>query len=114
MVKAMVVAAIGGGVAVAVVLTLFFFNLGATQYQMSVEVQTGTSMGNMGYTDLKIKNTGTSELTNIKADYGQTSEKIASLEPGQWVDVAPPASATMVTVTCDQNVTVIKAISSMG
>lgn len=115
MVKAMIFAAIGGGAAVAVVvLTLFFFNFAAPQYQMSVEAQTGTSMGNMGYTDLKIKNTGTSELTNIKVDYGQTSEKIASLEPGQWVDVAPPASATRATVTCDQNVTVTKEISSMG
>ncbi|MDE1831531.1 MAG: hypothetical protein KGI02_04070 [Thaumarchaeota archaeon] len=48
-----------GGSVVAVVLTLFFFNLGAPQYQMSVEVQMGISMSNMGYTDLKIKNTGT-------------------------------------------------------
>lgn len=115
MVKVMIFAAIGGSVAVAIViLALFFFNFDAPKYQLSVEVQTGTAMGNMYYTDLKIKNTGTSELTNIKVDYGQTSEKIPSLEPGQWVDLAPPTSAKMVTVTCDQGITVTKEIASMG
>ncbi|MDE1767013.1 MAG: hypothetical protein KGI27_12200 [Thaumarchaeota archaeon] len=113
--RPIVYGAIGGGAAVVVaVIAIFVLGSPAQQYSLSVEPQTGTGMGNMAYTDLKIKNTGTSDLTNIKVDYGQTSEKIPALEPGQWVDLSPPSSATMVTVTCDQGVTVTKQIESAG
>jgi hypothetical protein len=45
---------------------------------------------------------------------GQTYDKIPPLDPGQYVALLPQSSAKMVTVTCDQGLTITKEIESMG
>lgn len=114
MVKTSVIAAIGGGAAAAaIIVVLVVFNINVPKYQLSVEPDAEMEMS-MYVTHLKIRNTGSSELTNIKADYGQTSDQIPVLEPGQMVSLSPPASARDVTVTCDQGISVTKEIPTMG
>ena len=112
MVKPIVYGAIGGGVAVAIaVIVLFAFHPSTQQYALSVEPRTEMVMGVGNVVRIYVQNTGSSPLTNVKIDYGTTSDLLPILNPGEKQMFSPPAGSKMVTVTDDQNITVMKPIS---
>jgi len=113
MVKPIVYGAIGGGVAIAIaVVVLFVFHSSSQQYALSVEPRTEMVMGVGNVVRIYVQNTGSSPLTNVKIDYGTSSEPaLPILNPGDKVMFSPPAGTKMVTVTDDQNITVMKPIS---
>ena len=113
MVKPIVYGAIGGGVAVAIaVIVVISFQFPTQQYALSVEPRTEMVMGVGNVVRIYIQNTGSSPLTNVKIDYGTTSEPVLPiLNPGEKQMFSPPAGTKMVTVTDDQNITVMKPIS---
>ena len=113
MVKPIVYGAIGGGVAVAIaIIVLVVFHSPTQQYALSVESSTEMVMGTGNMVRVYVHNTGSSPLTNVKVDYGTSSEPVLPiLNPGDKVMFSPPAGTKMVTVTDDQNITVVKPIS---
>lgn len=113
MVKPIVYGAIGGGVAVVIaVIVLVIFHSPTQQYALSVEPRTEMVMGVGNVVRIYVQNTGSSPLTNVKIDYGTTSEPVLPiLNPGEKQMFSPPAGTKMVTVTDDQNITVMKPIS---
>ena len=112
MVKPIVYGAIGGGVAVAiVVIVLFVLPHSTQQYGLSVDSRTEMVMGVGNVVYMSVKNTGSSQVTNIKIDYGTTLETIPVLDPGQKYPFSPPSGTKMVTVTDDQGDKVMKSIS---
>ena len=113
MAKSIVYGAIGGGVAVAIaIIVLVVFHSPTQQYALSVESSTEMVMGTGNMVRVYVHNTGSSPLTNVKVDYGTSSEPVLPiLNPGDKVMFSPPAGTKMVTVTNDQNITVMKPIS---
>jgi uncharacterized membrane protein len=112
MVKPIVYGAIGGGAAVAVaVIVLFVFHSPTQQYALNVEPRTEMVMGVGNVVRIYVQNTGSSPLTNVKIDYGTTSDVLPVLNPGEKQMLSPPEGTKMVTVTNDQGVTVTKPIS---
>ena len=112
MVKPIVYGAIGGGAAVAIaIIVLVVFHSPTQQYALSVESSTEMVMGTGNMVRVYVHNTGSSPFTNVKVDYGTSSEPVLPiLNPGDKVMFSPPAGTKMVTVTDDQNITVMKPI----
>jgi hypothetical protein len=112
MVKPIVYGAIGGGAAVAIVaIVLFALPHSSQQYGLSVNTSTEMVMGVGNVIRIYVQNTGSSQVTNIKIDYGTSSESLPVLDPGQKVMFSPPSGVKMVTVTDDQGDKVMKSIS---
>lgn len=111
--KALIYGGIGGGVAVAIaIVVLFVVHTNTPQYALSVDASSDMQMGVGSTIRLYVTNTGSSSLTNIKADYGTTSDSLPILNPGDKVMLSPPASAKSVTVTDDQGITITKDLGS--
>ena len=112
--KPIVYGAIGGGViAVIAVIVLLVLPHSTQQHGISVEPRTEMVMGVGNVVRLYVQNTGLNQITNIKIDYGATSENLPILDPGQKVMFSPPIGTKTVTVTDDQGDSVIKSIDSM-
>jgi uncharacterized membrane protein len=112
MVKPIVYGAIGGGTAVAVAVIVILFAFHPTQqYALTVDPRTDMVMGVGNVVRIYIQNTGSSPLTNLKIDYGTTSDAMPVLAPGEKEMFSPPAGSKMVTVTDDQGITVTKPIT---
>jgi hypothetical protein len=62
------------------------------------------------HTRVIITNTGKQPLTDIKVNYGNKSETIKSLEPGQSFPLSPPAGSDLqkIIVTSDQGINITK------
>ncbi len=107
---------VGGGIAavIAIVMVLFLAHQNTPQYAVSVDASSEMQMGVGSVIRLYVTNTGSSTLTNIKADYGTSSDSIPALDPGQKVMLSPPSGVRMVTVTTDKGITVTKDLSSMS
>jgi archaellum component FlaF (FlaF/FlaG flagellin family) len=62
------------------------------------------------HTRVTITNTGKQPLTNIKINYGNTSETVAFLEPGHSYPLSPPAGSNLqrIIATTDQGVNITK------
>ncbi|HEY8523056.1 MAG TPA: hypothetical protein VIL14_04780 [Nitrososphaeraceae archaeon] len=62
------------------------------------------------HTRVTITNTGKQPLTNIKINYGNTSETVALLEPGHSYPLSPPAGSNLqrIIATSDQGVNITK------
>ena len=62
------------------------------------------------HTRVTLTNTGKQPLTNIKVDYGNKSETVKSLEPGQSYPLSPPAGSNLqkIIVTSDQGINITK------
>jgi len=112
--KPVIYGAIGGGVAVAIAVIVILVLPHSTQeHGISVEPRTEMVMGVGNVVRLYVQNTGSNQITNIKIDYGTTSESLPLLDPGQKVMFSPPIGTKMVTVTDDQGDSVMKSIDSM-
>lgn len=113
--KTLIYGGIGGGAAVAVaVIVLLVVHTNTPQYALSLDASSEMQMGVGSAIRLYVTNTGSSPLTNLKADYGTTSDSIPELDPGQKIMLSPPAGSKMVTVTDDQGITAAKDFSSMS
>lgn len=111
--KTLIYGGIGGGAAVAIaIVILFVVHTNTPQYVLSVDASSDMQMGVGSTIRLYVTNTGSSPLTNIKADYGTNSDSLPILNPGDKVMLSPPASAKSVTVTDDQGITVTKDLGS--
>lgn len=62
------------------------------------------------HTRVTLTNTGKQPLTNIKVNYGNTSETVALLEPGQTYPLSPPAGSNLqrIIATSDQGINITK------
>ena len=62
------------------------------------------------HTRVTITNTGKQPLTNIKINYGNTSETVALLEPGHSYPLSPPAGSNLqrIIVTSDEGINITK------
>ena len=62
------------------------------------------------HTRATITNTGKQPLTNIKIDYGNKSETVQNLEPGQSYPLSPPAGSDLdrIIVTSEQGINITK------
>lgn len=49
-------------------------------------------------TRVVLTNTGKMPLTNLRVDYGSTTESLSRLEPGQKVSLSPPSGSNLNTV----------------
>lgn len=113
--KGLVYGGIGGGAAVAVaVVILFVFHTNTPQYGLSLDASSDMQMGVGSTIRLYVTNTGSSPLTNLKADYGTSADNIPEIDPGQKIMLSPPTGAKSVTVTTDQGVTATKDLDSAG
>lgn len=116
MVKPVIFGAIGGGVAAAMVIVLLVVMPHAgtpSQPSLKVDVSTEMVMGVGNVVRLYVTNTGPTQLTNLKIDYGTSSDSLPVLDPGQKVMFSPPIGTKMVTITDDQGVTATKEIEAM-
>lgn len=112
MTKAVIYGAIGGGVAAAIaVIFIFAFHPATEQYALSVEPRDEMVMGVGNVVRIYVQNTGSQPLTNVKIDYGKTSDMLPILNPGEKQMFSPPSGSMSVTVTNDQGITVTKPIS---
>ncbi|MDE1725169.1 MAG: hypothetical protein KGH76_04650 [Thaumarchaeota archaeon] len=112
MVKPVIYGAIGGGVAVAIaVIVIFAIHPATEQYALTVEPRTEMVMGVGNVVRIYVQNTGSSPLTNVKIDYGTTSDTLPVLNPGEHPMFSPPEGTKMVTVTNDQGITVTKSLT---
>ena len=112
MVKPIAFAAIGGGAAVAIAVTvLFVLHSNMPQYSLSVEPRTEMVMGANTNVRVYVQNTGSEPLTNINLNWGSTSDNLPVLNPGERVMFSPPSSATMVTVTADHGISMMKPLT---
>lgn len=57
-----------------------------------------------------LTNTGKMPLTNLRVDYGSTTESLSRLDPGQKVSLSPPSGSNLntVVVTTSEGVNVTK------
>lgn len=111
MVKPTVFVAIGGGAAVAIAITfLLVLHTNTPQYALSVEPRTEMVMGANTNVRVYVQNTGSQPLTNINLNWGSTSDNLLVLNPGERVMFSPPSSATMVTVTADHGINIMKPL----
>ena len=62
------------------------------------------------HTRVTITNTGKQPLTNIKVNYGNKTETVSLLEPGQSYPLSPPAGSNLqrIIVTSDQGINITK------
>jgi archaellum component FlaF (FlaF/FlaG flagellin family) len=62
------------------------------------------------HTRVTITNTGKQPLTDIKVDYGNKTETVKSLEPGQSYPLSPPAGSDLqkIIVTSEQGINITK------
>ena len=62
------------------------------------------------HTRVTITNTGKQPLTNIKVNYGNKTETVSLLEPGQSFPLSPPAGSNLqrIIVTSDQGINITK------
>jgi hypothetical protein len=108
-------AAIGGAsIALALVLILFVFSRPTRDYAIDID-PIKDSQNLFSTSRVTVANIGKLPLTNIIVNYGggdtnKTSEKIASLLPGEKVLLSPPESSPLksVTITTDQGLIITK------
>ena len=62
------------------------------------------------HTRVTLTNTGKQPLTNIKVNYGNKTEIVSLLEPGQSFPLSPPAGSSLqrIIVTSDQGINITK------
>jgi hypothetical protein len=112
--KPIIYGAIGGGaIAIIAVIVLLVLPHSTEQHGLSVDPRTEMVMGVGNVVRIYVQNTGSAQVTNIKINYGTTSESLPVLDPGQKVMFSPPIGTKMVTVTDDQGDSVMKSLDSM-
>ena len=110
--KPLLFVGIGAGAAVAITIIVLVLQTNTPQYALSVDPRSEMVMGSGMNMRVYVTNTGSQPLTNVKLNWGSTSDDLPILNPGEKEMFSPPSSATMVTVTTDQGINVMKSLMS--
>ncbi len=111
--KSLFTGAIGGGVAVVIALVVLTLHGSTSQYSLYVDARTETGDG-VSESHVTIQNSGYAPLTNLQVYYGNSTDKIPVLNPGERVVLSPPSLSESVTITDDQGLTVTKPFSEFN
>ena len=112
--KPLLFVGIGAGAAVAIAITILVVSHSNTpQYAISVDPRSEMVMGSGMNMRIYVANIGLQPLTNVKLDWGGgKSDSLPILNPGEKEMFSPPSSSTLVTVTADNGISVMKSLMS--
>lgn len=101
-----------GIVPVIIIIAIFINNmtfLNKKDYDLQVDALKETQ-SLFTHTRVSLTNTGKQPLTNIQVNYGNKTETIKSLEPGQSYPLSPPAGSDLqkIIVTSEQGINITK------
>jgi hypothetical protein len=101
------------GIISIILVTIFIFNnsIFSNKNEFDLEIDALKEEQSLfTHTRATITNTGTQPLTNIKVNYGNKSETVRNLEPGQSYPLSPPAGSDLqrIIVTSEQGINITK------
>ena len=101
-----------GIVPVIIIIAIFINNmtfLNKKDYDLQVDALKETQ-SLFTHTRVSLTNTGKQPLTNIQVNYGNKTETIKSLEPGQSYPLSPPAGSDLqkIIVTSEEGINITK------
>ena len=101
-----------GIIPVVIIIAIFINNLtfsNKKDYDLQVDALKETQ-SLFTHTRVSLTNTGKQPLTNIQVNYGNKTETIKSLEPGQSYPLSPPAGSDLqkIIVTSEQGINITK------
>ena len=101
------------GIISIILVTIFIFNnsIFSNKNEFDLEIDALKEEQSLfTHTRATIKNTGKQPLTNIKVNYGNKSETVRNLEPGQSYPLSPPAGSDLqrIIVTSEQGINITK------
>ncbi|HEX7257578.1 MAG TPA: hypothetical protein VF242_05920 [Nitrososphaeraceae archaeon] len=101
------------GIISIIIVTIFIFNnsIFSNKNEFDLEIDALKEEQSLfTHTRATITNTGKQPLTNIKVNYGNKSETVRNLEPGQSYPLSPPAGSDLqrIIVTSEQGINITK------
>jgi hypothetical protein len=101
------------GIISVILVTIFIFNnsIFSNKNEFDLEIDALKEEQSLfTHTRATITNTGKQPLTNIKVNYGNKSETVRNLEPGQSYPLSPPAGSDLqrIIVTSEQGINITK------
>ena len=101
------------GIIPIILVTIFIFNniIFSNKNEFDLEIDALKEEQSLfTHTRATITNTGKQPLTNIKVNYGNKSETVRNLEPGQSYPLSPPAGSDLqrIIVTSEQGINITK------
>ncbi|HYZ96170.1 MAG TPA: hypothetical protein VE524_06155 [Nitrososphaeraceae archaeon] len=101
------------GIISIILVTIFIFNnsIFSNKNEFDLEIDALKEEQSLfTHTRATITNTGKQPLTNIKVNYGNKSETVRNLEPGQSYPLSPPAGSDLqrIIVTSEQGINITK------
>jgi len=101
------------GIISLILVTIFIFNnsIFSNKNEFDLEIDALKEEQSLfTHTRATITNTGKQPLTNIKVNYGNKSETVRNLEPGQSYPLSPPAGSDLqrIIVTSEQGINITK------
>ena len=104
-----VIAAMAGGIVAVALVALYASTIPTKDYSLSVDAMKDEQSL---FTNARVvlSNTGRLALTNVVIDYGNGTETVGSIAPGDKVIRSPPEGAPLnsVTVTADNGISVVQ------
>ena len=101
------------GIISVILVTIFIFNniIFSNKSEFDLEIDALKEEQSLfTHTRATITNTGKQPLTNIEVNYGNKSEIVRNLEPGQSYPLSPPAGSDLqrIIVTSEQGINITK------
>ena len=101
------------GIISIIIVTIFIFNnsIFSNKNEFDLEIDALKEEQSLfTHTRATITNTGKQPLTNIQVNYGNKSETVRNLEPGQSYPLSPPAGSDLqrIIVTSEQGINITK------
>ena len=101
------------GIISIILVTIFIFNnsIFSNKNEFDLEIDALKEEQSLfTHTRATITNTGKQPLTNINVNYGNKSETVRNLEPGQSYPLSPPAGSDLqrIIVTSEQGINITK------
>lgn len=107
--RVVVIAAIAGGIVAVALIALWVSTIPTRDYSLTVDAMKDEQSL---FTNARVvlTNNGRLELTNVVIDYGNGTEKVGSIAPGEKVIRSPPEGAPLnsVTVTADNGISIVQ------
>lgn len=101
------------GIISIILVTIFIFNnsifLNKNEFDLEIDALK-EEQSLFTHTRATITNTGKQPLTNLEVNYGNKSETVRNLEPGQSYPLSPPAGSDLqrIIVTSEQGINITK------
>ena len=101
------------GIISIILVTIFIFNNSIFSHKNEFDLEIDALKEEQSlftHTRATITNTGKQPLTNIQVNYGNKSETVRNLEPGQSYPLSPPAGSDLqrIIVTSEQGINITK------